>query len=103
MALLLGGMAYIIYVGFNLKSSDLQLAIRYTSYGETHFYREKWWYLLSFIGMGLLFVVAHISLVAKLLAINMRQLAQSFAWLSLIILVLMFAYTYSVLNIAYLN
>ncbi len=101
--LLIGGVAYIMYVAFNLNASDLQLATRYTSFGETHFYREKWWYLLSFVGFGMLFIIAHITMLAKLHAIGLRQLAVAFAWLSLIVLVLMFVYTYAVLGIAYLN
>lgn len=101
--LLFGGIAYIVYVAFNLTPSDLQLATRYTSFGETQFYREKWWYLLSFIGFGLLFIVAHIGMLAKLYVIGLRSLAYSFAWLSLLVLVLMFVYTYAVLGIAYLN
>lgn len=103
LGLLLGGVAYIIYVAFNLNPSDLQLATRYTSFGETHFYREKWWYLLSFIGFGVLFMLAHIAMLAKLHAIGLRQLAIAFAWLSVIVLVFMFVYTYAVLGIAYLN
>ncbi|MES2876703.1 MAG: hypothetical protein V4678_04520 [Patescibacteria group bacterium] len=103
MGLLLGGLAYVIYVAFSLNASDLQLATRYTSYGETQFYREKWWYLLSFVGFGVLFIVAHIGMLAKLYVIGLRPLAYAFAWLSLIILVLMFVYTYAVLGIAYLN
>lgn len=101
--LILGGIGYIVYVAVNLSASDLQLAIRYTSFGETHFYRDKWWYLLSFIGFGLLFIVAHVGMLAKLYVIGLKQLAYSFAWLSVVILLLMFVYTYSVLNIAYLN
>jgi hypothetical protein len=102
-ALILGGLSYIVYLGFSLSASDLQLAIRYTSFGETQFYREKWWYLLSFVGFGVLFLVAHVGMLAKLFAIGMKELAYGFAWLSIIILLLMFVYTYSVLNIAYLN
>jgi hypothetical protein len=103
LGLILGGIGFIVYVGLNLRASDLQLAIRYTSFGETHFYRDKWWYLLSFVGFGLLFIVAHVGILAKLYVIGLKQLAYSFAWLSAVILVLMFVYTYSVLNIAYLN
>lgn len=103
MGLLLGGLAFIMYVAFTLHASDLQLATRYTSYGETHFYREKWWYLLSFVGFGVLFLVAHIGMMAKLFVIGLRPLAYAFAWLSVVVLVLMFVYTYSVLSIAYLN
>lgn len=101
--LFIGGMAYITYVAFSLDPSDLQLATRYTSFGETHFYREKWWYLLGFIGFGLLFIVAHIGMLVKLFTIGMRQLAVAFACLSMIVLLLMFVYTYAVLGIAYLN
>lgn len=103
MGVLLGGIAYIVYVAFSLSPSDLQLATRYTSYGETQFYRDKWWYLLSFIGFGLLYIVAHIGIMAKLYVVGMKQLAYAFAWLSFVVLVLMFFYTYSVLGIAYLN
>lgn len=103
LGVLFGGIAYIGYVAFNLTPSDLQLATRYTSFGETHFYREKWWYLLSFIGFGVLFIVAHLGLLAKLYVIGLQSLARSFAWLSFLVLLLMFVYTYAVLNIAYLN
>lgn len=103
MGIILGGIGYIVYVAFSLSPSDLQLAIRYTSFGETHFYRDKWWYLLGFIGFGLLFILAHVGMIAKLFATGMKQLAYSFAWLSIVVLVLMFVYTYAVLSIAYLN
>lgn len=100
---LLGAIAYIIYVAVSLSPSDLQLAVRYTVYGDTHFYRDQWWYLISFIVFGIIFLIAHIGMTAKLVATEQKQLAYAFAWLSVIILVLMFAYTYSVLGIAYLN
>jgi hypothetical protein len=101
--LFIGGLIYILYVAFSLQPSDLQLATRYTSFGETHFYREKWWYLLSFVGFGILFIVGHIGMLVKLFAIGLRPLAFGFAWLSFIVLLLMFVYTYAVLGIAYLN
>lgn len=99
----LGGVGYMAYVAFNLSPSDLQLAIRYTSYGETHFYRDKWWYLIGFVLFGLLFILAHLSMMAKLYVTGMKQLAYSFGWLSIVVLVLMFVYTYATLSIAYLN
>lgn len=103
LAILLGGLGYVVYVAISLSASDLQLAVRYTSFGDTHFYRDKWWYLLSFVGFGLLYLVAHIGLTIKLVAVELKQLAYAFSWLSLLVLVLMFVYTYSVLGIAYLN
>ena len=103
LAILLGGIIYILYVAINLSPSDLQLATRYTSYGETTFYRNKWYYLLSFVGFGLLFIVAHAGMVMKLVIANMKQLAHAMGWLSLVVLLMMFTYTYYVLEIAYLS
>lgn len=99
----LGSIAYILYVALSLGASDLQLAVRYTAFGDTHFYRDQWWYLIGFVVFGLIFLIAHIGMTAKLVAIEMKQLAYAFAWLSVLVLVLMFAYTYSVFGIAYLN
>ncbi len=103
LALFIGGVGYIIYVALSLNASDLQLATRYTSFGETHLYRSKWYYLLSFIGFGLIFLVAHTGMTIKLYVSEMKQLAYAFAWLSLIVLGLLIYYTYSVLGIAYLS
>ncbi|HRJ06857.1 MAG TPA: hypothetical protein PK096_04480 [Candidatus Saccharibacteria bacterium] len=103
LAILLGGIIYIIYVAINLSPSDLQLATRYTSYGETHFYRNKWYYLLSFVGFGLIYITAHIGMVTKLVVANMKQLAHAMGWLSLVVLLMMYVYTYYVLGIAYLS
>ena len=93
LTILLGGIIYITYVAINLSPTDLQLATRYTSYGETQFYRNKWYYLLSFVGFGIVYIVAHIGMVTKLVVSNMKQLAQAFAWFSLVILLMMFVYT----------
>lgn len=102
-AILTGGLIYIAYVALSLHASDLQLATRYTSFGDTQFYRNKWYYLLSFIGFGLLYIVMHIGMTAKLYMTGMRDLAYAFGWLSMIVLLLMFVYTNSVLGIAYLS
>ncbi|HET8884657.1 MAG TPA: hypothetical protein VFM68_04275, partial [Candidatus Saccharimonadales bacterium] len=57
---------YCLYVGFSLRPSDLQVAVHYTAFGETSFYREKWYYLLSFIFFGIMLAVVHSALVVKL-------------------------------------
>lgn len=101
--ILLGGMVYIAYVLLSLQASDLQLATRYTSFGGTHFYRSKWFYLFSFVGFGLLFIVTHIGMMVKLYMTEMKPLANAMGWLGVIMLVIMFTYTYHVLSIAYLS
>lgn len=101
--LLIGGLAFTVYVALSLHGSDLPLATRYSSFGETHVYRSKWYYLLSFIGIGLIFMAVHIGMAVKLYVSEMKQLAYAFAWLSLVVLGLLFYYTHSVLGIAYLS
>lgn len=92
---------YGIYVGLTLQPSDLQVAVHYTAFGETTFYRAKWYYLLSFIIFALLVVVTHIVLAAKLYIDDRRQLAIFFLWLSILIVVIAWFLTHAVLGAAF--
>lgn len=101
-AIILSTIVYTAYIAFSLKAGDLQLQTRFTSFGETHFYRTKWFYLLSFIGFGLLFALLNVGAIIKLQLNGMRSLAIAFGWFSIILLILAFVYTSNVLGIAYL-
>ena len=92
---------YCIYVGVSLHPSDLQVAVHYTAYGETSFYREKWYYLISFILFGLVVVSVHTVLIVKLFIQERRQIAILFAWLSIFLVVIMWFVTRAVLGIAF--
>lgn len=93
---------YCVYVGLSLRPSDLQVAVHYTSFGGTSFYRDKWYYLINFIVIGALIGIMHTALVIKLYVQGRRQMALLFAWLSLLIIVIAFFLTHAVLNIAFL-
>jgi hypothetical protein len=94
-------LVYCVYVGISLHPSDLQVAVHYTAYGETSFYREKWYYLISFILFALVVAVAHVALIVKLFVQERRQIAILFAWLSIFLVVIMFLITRAVLGIAF--
>lgn len=94
--------AYCVYVGISLRPSDLQVAIHYTSYGNTSFYREKWYYLISFIIFGILVAVMHTTLTVKLYTQGRRQIALLFVWLSLLLMAIAFLLTHAILKIAFL-
>lgn len=103
---LLGGMillaiVYAIYVGISLHPSDLQVAVHYTAFGETNYYREKWYYLLSFVGFGAIVAVLHSALAVKFYALEKRQLAIFFIWLSILLLVIAWFLTTAVLKVAF--
>ena len=94
--------AYCIYVGVSLRPSDLQVAVHYTAFGTTGFYREKWYYLANFIALGVLIAVIHTALIVKLHTQGRRQMAFLFGWMSLLLIVIAFFVARSVLKVAFL-
>ena len=95
------GVAFVAYVLLSLQPSELQVAAHYTAFGETHYYRNKWYYLISFAALGIVFVVAHIGLLVKLVSRDLRPLALAFGWLSLIMVPILFIVTHAVLGVAF--
>jgi hypothetical protein len=99
--LILSSLAYCIYVGVSLHPSDLQVAVHYTAYGQTSFYREKWYYLISFILFGLILAIVHSALIVKMHVQERRQLAILFAWLSILLVAIAWFLARAVLGIAF--
>lgn len=97
------GVVYLVYIGLSLAPTDLQIATRYTSFGGTQYYRNKWYYLLTFVLFDMAIVASHLGLIVKLATREMRPLAVAFGWLSIIMLGLLFFFTFSVLGVAYLS
>ena len=95
-------LAYCAYVGLSLRPSDLQVAVHYTAFGGTSFYREKWYYLISFVVFGLLLAVVHSLLIIKLYVQERRQIALLFGWFSFLMLFITWTITYAVLKVAFL-
>ena len=100
--LLLICIAYCIYVGVSLRPSDLQVAVHYTAFGQTNFYREKWYYLITFIVFGALIGSIHSVLAAKLYVQGRRQMAIAFILLSIVLILIAWIITRSVLKVAFL-
>lgn len=75
--------AFIVAAAVQVSPSDLQLPVRYSSFGVTNFYRDKWFYLLSFAAIGLVVLVAHTLIAARLYAQKSRDLGIAFIWLGL--------------------
>jgi hypothetical protein len=76
--------------------------VRYTAFGTTNFYRNKWYYLVSFIVYGTTVAVVHTALILKLYALERRQLAIFFAGLTILMLIIAAAITHAVLMVAFL-
>lgn len=95
-------LVYCIYVAVSLHPSDLQVAVHYTAYGDTNFYRDKWYYLISFIGLGLILAIVHTIITGKIYLQSRRPLAILFIALSFLMLLIIWLVTRSVLGIAFL-
>ncbi len=98
-SLVLLGLSFIVYIGFKVRPSDLQLVSHYSAFGSTHLYRDQWFYLLNFGVFGLFTVVLHVVLTVKLFIIKGNSLAVAFAWLGIIIMLLAWATAFAVLNV----
>lgn len=94
---------YIIFVLVSLRPGELQVAIHYSAFGDTHYYRESWQYLISFAVFGVIFAAGHVALMAKLLKNDLRELAIAFGWMSVLFILVAFLYTRSVLGVAFLS
>ncbi len=97
--LLVFAIGFAIYVGFSVRPSDLQLVSHYSAFGITHFYRDQWYYLLTFGVFGFFVAVMHIILSVKLLVVKGPTLALLFAWFSVAIIIFAWMTTYAVLNV----
>lgn len=94
---------YMIYVGLSISPSELQVVVRYTSFGITNFYREQWYYLLNFVLFGLLTFFVNTAVAIKLFETKGRQSAILFVWLSILIVVIAWVTARSILRLAALS
>ena len=77
---------------------DVQLPIRYSDFGTTNTYRDKWYYLLSFPVLGLIIGGLH-SMIAIKLTTKSRPLAGLFLAISLCLLAYGIIVTLAVLHL----
>ncbi len=97
------GVGLALYVAFNVHASELQVVTHYTAFGSTNFYRDKWYYLITFAVFGVLTAVMYTALACKLYTLKGRELAIPFVWLGIITIILAAATVYQVLKVAALS
>ena len=93
---------FALYTLLSIDRVDIQIVTRYSSFGDAHFYKNAWWYLYGFVGFGLVAGAAHALIMTKLRAYDRRDLGLMFGWLSLILVLVAFAYAHEVFKVAFL-
>jgi len=96
MFLLAVAMLIVAVLGFHY--SDVQLPIRYSDFGTTNTYRDKWYYLLSFPLLTIVIVGLHPLIAARLLPKH-RLVTIGFLILSSMTLLYGIVVTSAVLNL----
>ena len=86
-----------------IRPSDLQVPVRYSGFGITHFYRDKWYYEIAFVIFSLLVAAFHTVISAKLLQVKGRQFALGFLWLTVVILTISTVFILAILRVAALS
>lgn len=97
--LLASGLVYMVVVGLNIHPSDVTVYSRYTAFGETHFYKSHWQYLLLFVLFGLVVTISHIVIMGKLHALGRRQTSLLVGWMGVTILVIALVYVFAVVGL----
>ena len=100
-ALFVAGIIYMLVMGFTLQVRDVQVYVRYTAFGEAHFYKSYWYYLLSFVLFGALVMVVHIGLMVKLYSLQRRQTALFVGAAAVLVLLVAASYGLAVMHLAY--
>lgn len=91
-----------VLFSFMIKPADIQIPAYYTAFGEVHFYKEKWYYLLSFIVFPVFIALTHSVIALKLYMLEKRTTSLFFLWATILLCVVTSIYGRSIIGIAYL-
>ena len=83
----IGVMVLVGMTAFNVRVSDVQVPIRYSDYGFTNLYRDRWYALMSFGLFGLIVFVTNGFLAVKLHGVH-RGLALGVLGFSILIVLI---------------
>lgn len=88
---------------FNIRATELQVPVRYTSFGVTNFYTEQWFYQLVFMLFIAVVFAIHSFISLQLYKKKGVNFAVAFQWLTVVVLVLIFLTTLAIFRIADLS
>lgn len=93
---------FTLFVLFSVEQRDIQIVTQYSSFGESHFYKERWFYLYNFALFSLIAGFAHCAIMTQLYQYERRTLGIMFGWVTLLLFLIAFIYVQRVLQVAYL-
>lgn len=89
---------FIVYTLLTIEARDIQVATRYSSFGEANYYRGKWFSLYGFSVLAAGIAVGHNLLMLKFLALNRRSIGMLFGLLTMLVLVIGWLYAANIIG-----
>ena len=84
----------------HIRISELQVPVRYSSFGITNFYREQWFYQLTFMLFGMSVYLVHTLIGLKLYQKKGHKFAVAFQWLTVAILAIIVVTVAAIFQVA---
>lgn len=95
------GIIYTLVMVFTLQVRDVQVYVRYTAFGEAHFYKDHWYYLVSFVLFGVVSTLIHGGLMLKFYGLQRRQTALGIGVAAVMVLLIAASYGLAIMHLAY--
>lgn len=93
--------SFCLYIGFHIHVSEIQVVTHYSAFGVTNFYHDRWYYLLTFVGFGVIIALMHTLLIGKLLVLKGRAFALAFGWFTITLTLISWIIIAAVLRVAF--
>lgn len=101
-AIIVMAFLYVLYVATAIEPRDIQVVTQYSAFGESHFYKSRWFYLYTFALLGAVVAMINIGIMGKLLRYERRAIGVAIGWLTVIFFVVAVVVAHSVLQLAFL-
>jgi hypothetical protein len=82
-----------------LQSSDIQVPVRYTGFGQTFIYRDQWYTQYSYAGLAVIVATLNTFLAVRLYQLR-RQLGLGFIGMSIFVVILAIIVINAMFNLA---
>ena len=88
-----------IAVSMQITPSEITVYSRYTAFGQVHFYKDHWQYLLLFAGFFTLVTIIHGALMIKFYLLEKTTTAKAIGWCTFVIMLIAAMYAFGVLSL----
>ena len=82
-----------------VSPSDITVYARYTAFGQVHFYKDHWQYLILFAGFLTTVAIVHGMLIVKLYMLEKYSTAKAMGWYAVVVMLIATVYALGVLSL----